>query len=296
MLLFLLFLLLIGCRIFLILRRIQRMDCVQKTKVLNDLLEPFGFHYFPEIDIISSTLNAWQRDFGYTSLFDYSAVHFNMVFDCEPIYFDYQGRTWLLEFWKGQYGINTGCEVGLYYADSILEPSERFKASFHSVTDQDLLPMKLKLFRNDSTLFSFHQTHWWLTGFRMGIFSQPEALTLCVTLTFPDSEMLLSFIGGLTELGYHLCNLSLSGLTISVPFKNPLTAQSRHVQLFSAAFAQWKNRLFCKLFRLVTWPLTNTADRLLYLYFLLPFAFRHSIFFRRSKKQKFSRKCFHRKE
>ena len=30
------------------------------------------------------------------------------VFMCLPVYFDYGGKTWLMEFWKGGYGITAG--------------------------------------------------------------------------------------------------------------------------------------------------------------------------------------------
>ena len=33
-----------------------------------------------------------------------------MVFETLPVYFDYAGKTWLIQIWKGQYGICTGCE------------------------------------------------------------------------------------------------------------------------------------------------------------------------------------------
>mgnify|MGYP000621142798 CR=1 FL=1 len=52
-------------------------------------------------------------------------------------YFDYQGKTWLLEFWKGQYGINTGAEIGIYRADTLLSPAQRPYTLFHTVPDEN---------------------------------------------------------------------------------------------------------------------------------------------------------------
>ncbi|MEI3236147.1 MAG: DUF4474 domain-containing protein [Lachnospira sp.] len=93
--------------------------CAQK-KLLDELMQPFGFLSCPQQNVITSDIDSWQRTFGYTRLFDYSAPHFKMVFDCEPVYFDYDNRTWLIEFWKGQYGISCGAEIGIYRADTIL--------------------------------------------------------------------------------------------------------------------------------------------------------------------------------
>ena len=65
--------------------------------------------------------DAWQKAFGYLDAYNRAAPYLSMVFDSYPIYFDYEGRTWLVQIWKGQYGICTGCEIGLYYTDGIVK-------------------------------------------------------------------------------------------------------------------------------------------------------------------------------
>ena len=86
----------------------------KKLQEINHVLAPFGFAYDPSKDIFYSLENAWQKEFGYGKLYDDLAPLMNMAIDCEPIYFDYDGKKWLIEFWKGQYGITTGAEIGLY--------------------------------------------------------------------------------------------------------------------------------------------------------------------------------------
>lgn len=315
-----------------LLRRICSIHPCQKYAKLNTLLQPFGFFYLPEKDIISSAHDAWQRSFGYEALFDETALHFNMVFDCEPVYFDYNGRTWMIEFWKGQYGINIGAEIGVYYADSIIEPEKRQETHFYSVADADMLPMELELSHKGKTLFSLQDTHWWLTGFDMGRFCHPEDLTMRTAITFPDCMMLQSFVGGLIEAGYALHDLRISGCRISYiheascgsscdsltdkkgsssdsdihessciccrshsaftsgqagfTFAQSHSLQHRHIRPRLAAFKQKKNLLFCKLYLLVTHPLTSTCDRLLFLYYLLPPVLRRMLRFRKCKVQK----------
>ena len=83
----------------------------ERVRLLNELAEPFGFAYLPAEDIFTSRLDAWQRDKGYEAKYDTMAVGAGMVIDAFPVYFNYEGRTWLVEFWKGQYGINTGGAV-----------------------------------------------------------------------------------------------------------------------------------------------------------------------------------------
>ena len=81
-------------------KRICSMSCDEKLEQITSLIEPFGYTYIPCQDIFSTTIDAPQRAFGYTALYDYYAPRFGMVFDCLPIYFDYGGRTWLIELWK----------------------------------------------------------------------------------------------------------------------------------------------------------------------------------------------------
>lgn len=70
-----------------------------------------------------------------------------MVFDALPIYFDYAGETWLIEFWKGQYGINTGGEVGVYHAGKVVPERYYRIAHFEAVEDQDMPFIQCRLDR-----------------------------------------------------------------------------------------------------------------------------------------------------
>lgn len=78
--------------------KICKMSCPQKLQIIENLVFPFGYTYIPKGDFFSSALEAWQRRFGYAALYDKSASHFHMVFNALPVYFDYDGRTWLIEF------------------------------------------------------------------------------------------------------------------------------------------------------------------------------------------------------
>lgn len=79
-----------------IIQKIRNMSPCAQKKLLDELMQPFGFLSCPQQNIITSDIDSWQSTFGYTRLFDYSAPHFKMVFDCEPVYFDYDNRTWLI--------------------------------------------------------------------------------------------------------------------------------------------------------------------------------------------------------
>lgn len=260
------------------------MDFCKKLYLLDVLMEPYGFSYLQQENIVTSRIDAWQRDFGYQALFDKTAHHFNMVFDCEPIYFDYLGRTWLIELWKGQYGINIGGEIGIYYADSILTPEMYKTAHFQSIPDHDMLPLSMKLLHNGTPLFSVSRKHWWLTGFYMGHFCHPKELSLDVSITFPNALMLQSFTTALTAAGYDFCAINICDLTISFVFTTPFSPQPR--SRFFSGISQWKNRLLTALYQWISRPFSVTHDKLLYLYFFLPRSFRRTLLCRKNRSQK----------
>ncbi len=267
-----------------IIRKVCVMDSCEKVCRLNELIWPFGFSYECTQDIFSSSINAWQREFGYRALYDRAAANFNMAIDCEPVYFNYDNRTWLIEFWKGQYGINTGAEIGIYYADTVLSPAQYSRAAFRSVPDEWMLPLSMTLKREGKFLFTLHRRHWWLTGFRTGTFSLPGKLELTASVTFPDDAMMSAFIHSLLQAGYESCEICICGYTVSFTFTKPHTKPASRWQRLKKRLAQCANRFYIRLFRRAARPFTRTADQLLYLYYFLPFAFRHALHIRRLKR------------
>jgi hypothetical protein len=165
-----------------------------------------GFEYEPGSDIIKSRMYPWQRHTGYCWAYDMAAAHLCMIIDCEPFYFVYKNKLWLIELWKGQYGLETGAEIGLYYNDLGAAIRDDHNLSFlpvpgrsrfySCVKDDERLMMQFKLFRKGEFLFQRGpEPHWWLTGFRWGLFTRDTAdLTMQLEITgFPSSEMRDSF-------------------------------------------------------------------------------------------------------
>ncbi len=260
------------------------MSIEEKCSMITPLIEPFGYCYEPCNDTFSTTIDAPQRIFGYTSLFDLYAPHFNMVFDCMPIYFDYNGRTWLIEFWKGQYGINIGCEVGIYKADSIVASIQQNTTLFHSVKNEEMLPMSISLYHNDKKISHLSKKHWWLTAFHMGCYCEPKDLVVQVCITFPNAEMLAAFVNSLNtqvNIAFHIC-----GLQVKLLFNDCSSCRLTSFRKFICRFAQWRNRILCRMFLWVTKPFKCSLDRLLCLYLYLPPLFWHTV---KNKKRK---KCY----
>ena len=83
---------------------------------LAHLTRTAGFSYDPQQKILYSDITPIQRFFGFSRTVDLAAdpVLSSSIY-CDPIYFYYDGKEYLLELWKGQYGLMSGVEVGLYY-------------------------------------------------------------------------------------------------------------------------------------------------------------------------------------
>ena len=188
-----------------------------------------GFFYLPEEDIMCSTLNNVQRLGGYCRGYDEGAIAINSVIDCEPIYFSYDGYDWMIELWKGQYGIETGCEIGVYYReqDKPLNIAEKTVLGklYNCVPDDRMLDLRFVLRKDGHKLFARDwERHWWLTGFRWGLLSEPEQLTMAVGIRFPTRTMQQAFVHqGLESMGY--AYMETGYCSVEFCFTNPLTKQ-----------------------------------------------------------------------
>lgn len=272
-----------------VIRKVNSMTLSEKNNLLDTLAEPGGFHYEAHQDIFSTTLNAPQKLLGYTTFYDLSAPFLNMVFDYETIYFNYNSRTWLIEMWKGQYGINAGCELGIYAADKIVAPDQYDNTLFSATDTSDWLDIALELNQLSGQSCSSYthlghmtERHWWLTIFKLGTFTRPRDLFVNTALRFKNCTMMRSFLASfeatLPDVPYRV-----NGLTVSFTF----CRSHRQYSLFKRmvrSIALTSCRIYCKWFNYVTRPFEESGDRLLYLYYYLPFTIR-TIFKPKKKKQ-----------
>lgn len=262
------------CRRKRIIQKIMEMEKTEKCTLTNKLVDSFGYYYHCCPNIFSSSVNAWQKNLGYTYLYDYMAPRFQMVFDSLPVYFNYKEKTWLIQFWKGQYGINSGAEIGVYHADKIVKPEDYRTTLFTAIDEPEMLPLSFRLFYRDNTCIEMSQTHWWLTSFDVGHFANPKELVTDNSIIFPNADMLHAFVNGLLNTGASADNISIHGLRVYFYFdKNPSEINTLYTR-FWRSVSQWSNRSFCKLYLWFTKPFDTTEDRILYIYYFLPFVFR----------------------
>lgn len=256
-------------------RKVRCMEMTEKIQLLNELAEPFGFQYLWEEDIFTSNIDAWQRKRGYEALYDRMAAGANMVLDTFPVYFDYDGRTWLIEFWKGQYGINTGGEVGVYHAKDIIPPHRYAAAHYDAAKNSEMPQICCRLERRGEKVYEIYARHWWLTGFRMGTFSKPSELRMLTTLSFEDTAMAQAFFEGLLRTGrprncFRICGREVY-VRMNLSEKYPL------LRRIHRSLVQLANHFYCLVYRGITRPFTQTADRMLFLYYQAPSCFRRML-------------------
>lgn len=242
---------------------------LQQTR-LNEVLEPFGFAYDRQSDAFYSLMDAWQRDVGYCRLYDEAAPALSMILDSEPVTFSYGGRRWLIELWKGQYGLSVGGEIGIYNTDRADMHTEQVTGVFYDcVPDEQRLPLSFVLRREDRVLLQRRDTHWWLTGFVLGEFAPPDTLVMDALLTFPERGMCEAFLGGLQAIGYRPDEYTVLGTSVQLKFSAPHTAQPVSRRL-AEGVVQRLNEENCKLFERVTAPYDDTLDKLEYIRAAVP--------------------------
>lgn len=254
--------------------RVKKMNARDKASLLNSLLSPFGYFYYAEQDLVLTRIDAWQRAFGYEAFYDRAAAAGSMIFQCFPVYFDYAGKTWLLEFWKGQYGITSGCEIGLYHADRIVAKEDYAHTHFESASDEEMQNFTIILEGKQMEGFAYQKKHWWLAAFRVGEYQEPKQLRATYQIRFQSPRMLHAVWEGLERAGYPeeqrfvLC----STLVIRQDDEDAM-----HRNIFGKVYARWvlfKNHCLVQLFRTYTSPFTSALDRILLLYFRMPVMFR----------------------
>ena len=162
-----------------------------------------------------------------------------MIIDTEPIRFYYNNKNWLITFWKGQYGIVTGAEVGVYYTN---EKIINKKTLYLPSKTEDLLDINFTLYKNGKEITSVSDKHWWLAIFKLGMFSKPKELTMDINIKFPNEKMLKSFIKSFEKLGYKKNDYSIEQNTFKFLYKKPRTRKVWTRSLIADAIRQYYNR------------------------------------------------------
>lgn len=238
----------------------NKMDCEEllcQQQFVDEMADPetgffyTGFSYDPCSDVFFSTKNAFQRKFGYCRFYDAASAISGMVIDSEPIKFKYKGRKWLLQFWKGQYGMTTGAEIGFYVSPGFKLRSLFTGRWYDSVTDCEMLDMEFILCKNGKKIMHRKGHSWWLTGFKLGMHSFARDLTMQVSVKFKESGMLCAFVKALKKKGYKQNQFCVDGNTVFIEYTRPKTHQPITKKLFGW-WSNWYTKKYCQIYTLLT--------------------------------------------
>ncbi len=168
----------------------------------------FGYLYDPAENCFYTSSDPWQRTVGYNVIFDYAAPLTLIYIDTYRFPFEYAEKDWVIQAWKGQYGlVFYGAEIGVY-----TKPSSRVLEHYDCASDGDMLMMSMEFYEKKTSLFSGttwkkqfarpYGLYWWCTGFipgnRVGRF---DNLRVDARITMKDYTMLSAFKASIEKQG-----------------------------------------------------------------------------------------------
>lgn len=172
-----------------------------KASIASYKYDPDGNYYYTD------DKNAWQSNFGFNEGYDSMAPVTMMIYDTVRTKFNYGGKEWMIQTWKGQYGYAfVGGEVGVYTRKAGSGGSH-----YNCAKQEDWLKMEM-LFMWDETqtgnyepIFQRPYTdYWWCTGFVVGFDGQKNRhqFRLMTRITFKDTEMADAFCEAFEKNGF----------------------------------------------------------------------------------------------
>ena len=201
-------------------------NVVKRGNLLKDFLEGQQVlsyqHSYIDDYYYTNDKEAWQYDFGFGKIYDLFAPYLLLEYDYIRVFFVYENKDWMLQMWKGQYGmIFYGGEIGIYNREHS-EKGVNDWTFFKCPGEEDWLNMEMTLYHqetNGSWTREFtreYDKYWWCTGFKNGSLRQQEPadeLRMEGRITFKDAEMAKIVADGLKECGFRLSS-KLSNLSI----------------------------------------------------------------------------------
>lgn len=174
-----------------------------------------GFNFNIAELTMYATVDCWMRSFGFCFFYDVIAGSMPWFFNYNTrrFKFDYDGKEWMIQIWKGNYIITNGAEVGLYNREA-----SKWGTFYNCVTDEEMLDMSMQVCAGDKVLVNKPlQKHWWINGFNLsGRMYFPSTLTLKFSIVMPDEAMLDAFCESIDNHHRSDVSYTVDGLTVNV--------------------------------------------------------------------------------
>ena len=221
---------------------------VTRYNLIKNLLEKqqiLSYQYsFVDDYYYTNDKEAWQYNFGFGKIYDIASPYLLLEYDYIRVFFTYADKDWMLQMWKGQYGmIFYGGEIGIYNRDHVDDGINEW-TFFDCPGEEDWLNMEMTLWHEqlDGTwvreFTREYDKYWWCTGFKNGSLRQQEPadeLRLEGRITFLDEEMTQIVAEGLKECGFGVASsksslgidqIYVDGCDISFSWQNISEAES----------------------------------------------------------------------
>lgn len=188
------------------------------TGLVQDVLEDgafAGYQYDAAGDFYyTDDKDCWQKNAGYNEIYDNLAPATAMFIDQIRIRFSYGGKDWMIQYWKGQYGlVLVGAEIGTYNRPA----GSSMSTHYDCATDDMKMLQSMDIYRRESEssnkfkyLFSRSPAFtWWCAGFVPGTLGAGQynvdaeatgMLKVDSKLTLHSPEMAQAFMQGLREV------------------------------------------------------------------------------------------------
>ena len=174
-----------------------------------------GFNFNIADLTMYATVDCWMRNFGFCLFYDVIAGTMPWFFNYNTrrFKFDYDGKEWMIQVWKGNYVITNGAEVGIYNRDA-----SKSGTFYNCVNDEEMLDMSMQVCAGEKILVDKPmQKHWWINGFNLsGRMYLPSLLTLKFSIVMPDEEMRDAFCESIDKHYRKDVSYTVDGLTVNV--------------------------------------------------------------------------------
>ena len=177
-----------------------------------------GYLYDPYEKCFYTSSDPWQRTVGYNVIFDVVSPTTFIDFDTVRFKFDYEKKNWIIQLWKGQYGLLFyGAEIGIY-----TKPENQIVEHYYCASDEDMLKMSMDFYRDGVKKFSRpYGLYWWCTGFIPGnVSGEFYRLSVDTRITMKNYAMLTEFRKALESAAEKTVGLSYSvkGLDVYISY------------------------------------------------------------------------------
>lgn len=177
-------------------------DYLAKQQVLGYQYSYIDDYYY------TNDKDCWQYDYGFGPIYDLVAPYILLEYDYVRVFFTYEDKDWMVQLWKGQYGLLFyGSEMGVYnkpHSDN----EDNIFTFYNCPPEEDWLGMEMTMYHQNlkgeyvRELSRDYDKYWWCTGFKGGqlrVQEPADELRMTGRITMKDEEMTRLFVDGLKE-------------------------------------------------------------------------------------------------